>query len=549
MGMIGNSLAQGLISGANIQDGTVDTPDIKDSAVTAAKIASAVVTPAKMDFSAGTANGVLFLNGSKVASSGSGLTLDSSSNLSLLGTFTIGNAGVASGIINSADSLFFNIDSDNNDGTNANFFAWGRDATTTSATRLMTLNAIGYLAIGDQTSPTTRVDIRGTSANVASTVQIVGTGVSTLLLGQNSDGGVVRGQGGNNCLTFWTGGAGDTAAGGSGTERARIDSGGNFGIGSAPISSRLTVKGDWVSGHATVKALPATSFAGGGLAGYGIFDSDGTTRKFYLAATANDSQIWGEHNAPMVFATNNIERFRIDASGYTLVGGTSSVGSPVGRLQVWENSNSNSYVAIDVRSVQASSTAGTRGCTTTIIEGSGGNSGSSGNVAIKFHHNDYNNLSGHLSFWTKNDSNTQLQRLTVGHDGTITFNAYGSGSLSTNASGVVLASDGRFKVKTRGIQNALDAVVQLGQLATFYRWDEHSPWHTEYEELGWFAQDVASIIPEASPEPESPLEIGEDGKPYTLRYKNYQDRAILAYMAKAIEELKAEFDAYKEAHP
>jgi hypothetical protein len=48
MGMIGNSLAQGLISGANIQDGTVDTPDIKDSAVTAAKIASGVITPAKL---------------------------------------------------------------------------------------------------------------------------------------------------------------------------------------------------------------------------------------------------------------------------------------------------------------------------------------------------------------------------------------------------------------------------------------------------------------------------------------------------------------------
>jgi hypothetical protein len=76
MGMIGNSLAQGLISGANIQDGTVDTPDIKDSAVTAAKIASGVVTPAKMDFTGGTANGLLYLNGSKVASSGSDLVFD-----------------------------------------------------------------------------------------------------------------------------------------------------------------------------------------------------------------------------------------------------------------------------------------------------------------------------------------------------------------------------------------------------------------------------------------------------------------------------------------
>jgi hypothetical protein len=48
MGMIGNSLAQGLISGANIQDGTVDTPDLKDSAVTTAKITDANVTTAKI---------------------------------------------------------------------------------------------------------------------------------------------------------------------------------------------------------------------------------------------------------------------------------------------------------------------------------------------------------------------------------------------------------------------------------------------------------------------------------------------------------------------
>lgn len=42
MGMIGNTLAVGLVSGANIVDGTVDTSDIKDSAVTNAKIASGV---------------------------------------------------------------------------------------------------------------------------------------------------------------------------------------------------------------------------------------------------------------------------------------------------------------------------------------------------------------------------------------------------------------------------------------------------------------------------------------------------------------------------
>jgi len=52
MAYIGNSLAQGLISGANIQDGTVDTPDLKDSAVSTAKIADASITTQKFGSSA-----------------------------------------------------------------------------------------------------------------------------------------------------------------------------------------------------------------------------------------------------------------------------------------------------------------------------------------------------------------------------------------------------------------------------------------------------------------------------------------------------------------
>jgi hypothetical protein len=36
---------------------------------------------------------------------------------------------------------------------------------------------------------------RGVSASTAATLQIVGNSVSTLLLGQDADGGVIRGQG------------------------------------------------------------------------------------------------------------------------------------------------------------------------------------------------------------------------------------------------------------------------------------------------------------------------------------------------------------------
>lgn len=313
MGMIGNSLAQGLISGANIQDGTVDTPDIKDSAVTAAKIASAVITPAKLstgaptwdtssNFGIGTATPVQRLhlaqagqpkiefedttNSSKGRITTGGSTgsmtfdadpdntkagtvmtfnvdgterarVDASGNW-LLGTTTAitkatvygsGNqllslisptgsstqVGIslspsmttAEAAANPAQAAIYAVDSSYS--ANIIFANKVSGALGNALTERMRIDTSGRMGVGT-TNPLTKVDIRGTSANAAATVQIVGTGVSTLLLGQNADGGVIRGQGGNNCITFWTGGAGDTAASGSGTERARIDASGNLTV-------------------------------------------------------------------------------------------------------------------------------------------------------------------------------------------------------------------------------------------------------------------------------------------------------------------------------
>jgi hypothetical protein len=107
---------------------------------------------------------------------------------------------------------------------------------------------------------------------------------------------------------------------------------------------------------------------------------------------------------------------------------------------------------------------------------------------------------------------------------TIKFNAYGSGTLSTDGSGLITASDGRYKTKTRDIENGLETVNNL--VPTYYRWNEDSPFASEYEELGFIAQEVASVIPEASPEPET-----------NDKYKNFSDRAILAMAIKAIQEL------------
>lgn len=120
-------------------------------------------------------------------------------------------------------------------------------------------------------------------------------------------------------------------------------------------------------------------------------------------------------------------------------------------------------------------------------------------------------------------------------EGTIQFNRYGAGTLSTNGSGVISASDGRLKTKTRDLTEGLSKIRELAKTTMYYLWNEGTPMHSEHEEIGWAAQDVAAVIPEASPDP------GEN------RFRNYHDRAVIAYMAKAIDELAAQIESLKTA--
>jgi hypothetical protein len=120
--------------------------------------------------------------------------------------------------------------------------------------------------------------------------------------------------------------------------------------------------------------------------------------------------------------------------------------------------------------------------------------------------------------------------ITISPANAVQFNSYGAGTLSTNSSGVITASDGRYKTKTRHVVDGIETIRSL--VPTYFRWRDNSPFAAEYEEIGFIAQEVAAVIPEASPDPE------QEG-----RFKNYYDRAIIAFLVKGMQELCDRNDA------
>ena len=97
-----------------------------------------------------------------------------------------------------------------------------------------------------------------------------------------------------------------------GTERVRVDSSGNVGIGTSSPTSKLDV-----NGNITVRN-------GSGVA-LGYVQNNSGWFDFSGSSNTNGAQISTDSALPVRFITNNTERARIDSSGNLLVGTTSQV--------------------------------------------------------------------------------------------------------------------------------------------------------------------------------------------------------------------------------
>jgi hypothetical protein len=119
------------------------------------------------------------------------------------------------------------------------------------------------------------------------------------------------------------------------TERMRIDSAGNVGIGTSSPGARLRVVG--TSGNPQF---------GAGTAGNAVFINAFDSDTIYMTASASNANAFGfgtASNIPMFFMTNNSERMRITSAGDVGVG----TSSPASKLDVNGTITATAYTGIN----------------------------------------------------------------------------------------------------------------------------------------------------------------------------------------------------------
>ena len=143
----------------------------------------------------------------------------------------------------------------------------------------------------------------------------------------------VTGTGTANYLPKWTNGSAISNS-------VITDNGTTVGINDVSANnSILSIKGNWVSGYATVKTYPITGVASGGASGYGIFDSDGNTRLAFFAVNSGAVEVWGQQNTPMHFATNNSIKMVLTTGGILGVNTLTPTSVAGGGIEIFEDTN------------------------------------------------------------------------------------------------------------------------------------------------------------------------------------------------------------------
>ena len=593
----------------DINGGAVDgTPIGASSASTGAfttLAASGAVT-----LSGGTANGVTYLNGSKVLTSGSALTFDGT-------VLTASNSASTAGVFKatSTTAQVANLQAQNDAGTAINLGVFGSAAgtfgtlgagtpflSTSAATMVQNVqNASGNFVWGIGATPSEQMRLTSTGLGIgtsspAEKLQVVGkilatgdarvgvkkagsdsVGAGPFFSLQNADASRewFNQLGASNTLDWWF------YNGSSYTKQATLDSAGNLGLGVTPSAWSSSAKaleiGIYAGFYRNASGITAMSF--------NSYQNTSNIDTYRVSANAAGKyEIAGNHAwyvAPSGTAGNAItftQAMTLDASGRLLVGVTSGserfeVSGSINSIGQSTNFGAGAERAF-MDYTPASSTA-------RIGHLSGGSGSTSGSLAF-FTNNDERariDSSGNLLVGTSSGysgrrldvrgttdqflatltnsnaaplgwqilynsaapNNTVSQYLTAQDTGGERFTVRSNGGIANYSANNVNLSDRREKTNFAPAKSYLDTICAI-PVQTFNYADqnmEEDPGLT----LGVVAQDVQAVAPELVME----SNWGSKDEP-KQRLSIYQTDLQYALM-KALQELKAEFDAYKATHP
>jgi len=355
----------------------------------------------------------------------------------------------------------------------------------------------------------------------------------------------------------------------------------NLGLGttSPPSGVRLAVTG--ASGSSSIIRM---------------FANAQTTNGFEIGqgfATASDNigYIWNNANAAMVFGTNATERARITSSGDLLVGTTTNGSSAravvtafnLGRPALSVNADFNQPGIIfnggpAIRSdgsYLVVSTFGSSGDRTLYLNSGGSVSVNAQDVVVlstgnaeraRIHSGGSfsflsTSISGSFSDTTPRcyitgsgesssylwhtsgsaDFNFYMNRTNTGTNGYFLFGAgaTATGSITTNGTNTAYntSSDYRLKENIQPMTGALAKVAALKPVT--YKWKADGS-----DGEGFIAHELAEVVPQCVTGEKDA--VNEDG---SIKLQGIDTSFLVATLTAAIQELKAEFDAYKASHP